>query len=85
MEVILETPFLSFNNADVEFAELKKLTWRLYTVAKALSTTSWVELIDKRKFAKTALDENSKTFIVYVSALEATIIHLSRTTQIATL
>ncbi len=70
MEVILGMPFLSLSNANVEFAELGKLTWRSYTAADALSTTSWVKLIDKREFAKAALDENSKTFVVHVAVIE---------------
>ncbi len=70
MEVVLGMPFLSLSNADVKFAELGKLIWRSYTAAKALLTTSRVELIDKREFAKVALDENSKTFVVHVAALE---------------
>ncbi len=50
----------------------EKLTWRSYTIAEALPTTSRVELIDKREFVKAALDKNSETFVVHVSALEAT-------------
>ncbi len=56
MEVVLGIPFLSLNNVDVEFAKLKKLTWRLYTAAEALSTISQVELIDKKEFAKVVID-----------------------------
>ncbi len=70
MEVVLEMSFLSLSNADVEFAELGKLTWRFYIAAEALPTTSRVELIDKREFAKVALDENLETFVVQVSALD---------------
>ncbi len=75
MEVVLEMPFLSLSNADVKFAELEKLTCRSYTVAEALSTTCWIQLIDKKEFAKVTLDENSKTFVKYVAILEATIIY----------
>ncbi len=85
MKVVLEMPFLSFNNANVKFAELEKLTWRSYIVAEALSITSQVKLIDKREFAKVALDENSKTFVVYIAILEVMTIHLSRTAQIVAL
>ena len=63
-------PFLTFSNADIQFAE-KKLTWRSYIAAEALLTTKWVELIDKKKFPKRVLDEESETFVVYVAALEA--------------
>ncbi len=70
MEVVQGMPFLSLSNADVEFAEQGKLTWRSYTAAEALPTTSRVKLIDKREFAKAVLDENSETFVVHVAALE---------------
>ncbi len=69
MEVVLGMPFLSLSNADVEFAELGKLTWRLYMAAEALPTPSRVEFIDKREFAKAASDENSETFVIHMSAL----------------
>ena len=69
MEMVLKMPFLTFNNADIQFAE-KKLTWRSYTAAEEISTTKWVKLINKKEFAKAALDEESKTFVVHVAALE---------------
>ena len=78
VEVILEILFLIFSNANIEFAELEKLTWRTYTAVKALLTTSWVKFIGKKKFTKAALDENSKTLVIHVSALKAIIIYLSR-------
>ncbi len=77
MEVILGMLFLAFNNADIQFGT-EKLTWRFYTITEALSTSSWVELIDKTGFAKATLDENSKTFVMHVAILEATTIHPSR-------
>lgn len=71
IEVILRMLFLCLGNADVEFTKSRKLTQKSYETIKSLSTTSWVELIDKKIFAKAALDENSKIFTVYVAALEA--------------
>ena len=68
MEVILDMPFLTLSNADVQFIE-KELTWRSYTTAKALPTTKRVELINKKEFAKAALNKNSETFVVYVTSL----------------
>ena len=68
MEVVLGMPFLTLSNADVQFAE-KELTWRTYTTEKALPTTRRVEIIDRKKFAKTALDENVEAFVVHVSSL----------------
>ncbi len=85
MKVVLGMPFLSFSNANVEFAELGQLTWRSYTAAEVLPTTSRVKLIDKREFAKAALDGNSETFMVYVAALELAIampIHPSKASQV---
>ena len=68
MEVVLGMPFLTFSNADIQFAE-KELTWRTYTTEDALPTTRRVELIDKKEFAKAALDENIEVFVVHVSSL----------------
>ena len=42
---------------------------RSYTTAKALLTTQKIKLINKEKFAKAALDENIKTFVVHISFL----------------
>ena len=80
IEIVLEMPCLAHSNVDIEFAEIGKLTWRLYTIAKALPTTNWVELIDKTEFAKAALDKDFETFVVYVATLGAeTLIYLSQT------
>ncbi len=84
MEVVLGMLFLALSNANFQFGA-EKLTWRTYTVAEALPTTSRVKLIDIREFARAALVENSKTFVVHISALETTIIHPSRAAQIAVL
>ncbi len=61
-------PFLSPSNADFQFGA-REFIWRSYTASEALLTTRRVKLIDKKKFAKAALDENSETFVVYVAAL----------------
>ena len=85
MEVVLKMLFLSLSNANVKFAKLEKLTWRIYITVEALSTTSWVKLIDKKKFAKAAPDKNSKTFVVHVAIPEVPttiFIYPSRTSQI---
>ncbi len=62
--------FLSFQNIDIELVELKELTWQSYDIAKALSTTSWVELIDKREFAEVTLDENFEIFMIHIVILK---------------
>ncbi len=84
IEVVLEMPFLALSNADFQFGA-EKLIWRSYTAKEALSTTSQVEFIDKREFAKAALDENFETFVMHVATLKATTIHPSRVAQIAAL
>ena len=68
MEVVLGMPFLSLSNADFQFGA-REFNWRSYTTAEALPTARRVELIDKHEFARTALDENSETFVVHVAAL----------------
>ena len=78
--------FLAFSNADIQF-EAEKRTWRSYTAAEALPIARGVELIDKHKFAKAALNENSETFVVHVAALEALepAVHLFRAPRLAEL
>ena len=71
VEVVLGMLFLTFSNVDVQFVE-KELTWKSYTTAIALPTTKWVELINKKEFAKTELDGNSETFVVHVASLSST-------------
>ena len=84
-EIVLGMPFLTLNNADIQFVE-KELTWRSYTTAKALPTTKRVKFIDKKEFAKAALDENSKTFVVYVTSFNLVLgIYPDREAQIASL
>ena len=84
-EVVLGMLFLTLSNADVQFVE-KEFPWRSYTTVKALSTIKQVELIDKKEVAKVALDEKSKTFIVYVVSLNLTLgIHPDRAAKIASL
>ncbi len=86
IKVVLGMLFLSFSNANVKFAKLGKLTWRSYTIAEALLTINWVELIGKKEFAKTVLNNNSETFMVYIVVLETkTLIYPSQATQIAAL
>ncbi len=86
MEVVLGMHFLAFSNADFQF-DAKEFTWKTYTIIEVLPTTSWVEFIDKREFAKIALDKNLETFVVYVLALEAieNSIYPSQTVQIVAL
>lgn len=62
--------FLALSNADFQFGA-ENFTWRIYTIAEALPTINRVELIDKKEFAKVALDKSSESFVIYVEALKA--------------
>lgn len=62
--------YLAFSNTDIQF-KVEKLTWRFFTTAKTLSTVRQMELINKHKFVNAALNENSKTFVIYIAALKA--------------
>ena len=85
-EIVLGMPFLTLSNANIQFVE-KKHTWRSYTTAEALPTTKQVKLINKKEFAKVALDENSETFVVHVASLSSTPldVHPSQRPQISSL
>lgn len=71
MEMVLGMLFFSLSNIVVDFSETRGLTWRSYTTPEALLITNRVQLIDKYKFSRTALDENAETFVVQVIALKA--------------
>lgn len=60
--VVLCIFFLTISNANIQIAE-KELIWRFYTTTKALPTIKWVEPINKKEFAKTALDVESEMFV----------------------
>ena len=77
VKVVLGISFLTLSNADIKFAQ-KELTWRSYTAAKALPTTNRVEIIDRKEFAKAALDKHVEAFVVHVISLSMMAIHLAR-------
>ena len=77
MEVVLGMPFLTFNNANIQFA-YKELTGRFYITVEALPTTKQVEIMDRKEFAKAALDEHVKAFVVHMTFLLTIAIHLAR-------
>ena len=68
MKVVLGMLFLAFSNADMSVAD-KDLTRRIYTAADALSTTKHMQIIDRKEFAKAALGENFKIFVVHIAFL----------------
>ena len=88
IKVVLRMPFITLSNGNIQFIE-RELTKRFYSAADALSTIKRVELIDKKEFAKTVLDEESETFVVHIAALEALLagiaIHFLQAAQILAL
>lgn len=71
IKVVLKILFPIFSNANFQFGA-KKLTWKSYIIVEALSITSQVELINKKKIAKAAIDKNPKTFVIYILAIDIT-------------
>lgn len=65
--------FLDLSNANFQFGT-EKLILKPYTIAKTLPTISKIKIIDKKKFAKIALNKNCKTFMIYITTLEVLII-----------
>lgn len=61
--------FFILSNIDIQFIE-KKFTWRFYIIAKILLTTKQVEIINKKKFDKTALDKNFEISLIHIIALK---------------
>ena len=68
MKAILRMPFLSLSNAYFQF-NTRVFNWRSYLTAEMLHTAQRVKLIEKHEFTRIALDENSKTFVIYVVVL----------------
>ncbi len=86
IEMVLRMSFLVLNNADFQL-DIKALVSKTYTIAEALPNMSQVELINMREFVNVAINENSKTFVVHISALKITksLIHPFQAAQIAAL
>ena len=68
---------LIFSNVNMSFAE-QKLIGRFYTAIEALLTTKLIEIIDKKKFAKAALDKHIKIFVIYMTFLSTIAIDLAK-------
>ena len=85
MEVVLGMFFLIFSNVDVQFAK-KEVTWKTYITKKAFPTTYQVKIINQKKFAEAALDENVEAFVMHISSLGSRIsIDLAKKTWLALL
>ena len=85
IKVVLGMLFLTFSNADVQFAK-KELTWRTYTTKKAFPTNCQVKIINQKEFTKAPIDENVKAIVVHVNSLGLRMsIHPARKAQFALL
>ncbi len=67
-DIVLRMPFLTMNNADVDF-QVRDLQWRFYTTGDVLPITRQVELIGKKEFAATAFDPEHEVFVIHVATL----------------
>lgn len=76
IDMILRILFLTLLNTDVLFVE-KKLEQKSFITAEALPIIKKVKLINKQEFAIIALDEDVKTFVIYIANLSATLTTLA--------
>lgn len=67
VKVILEIFFLIFSNIIIWFNK-KEVAWRFYTTAETLTTTKQVKIIDRKAFAKAALNKNFEAFVMHVTS-----------------
>lgn len=83
MKAVFWILFLTFSKVDVDFVD-RKLSWKTYTAAYALSMTKRVQIINRKKFVKVALDSSKEVFVVYVAFITSEMaIHVARQVQIA--
>lgn len=75
INVVLRISFLNFKMANIQFIE-QKLIWSTYKTTMALSKRRQVNIINKRKFVKAAINVNNKIFIIYITALANSVIML---------
>ncbi len=84
-DIVLERPFLTMSNADVNF-QARDLQWRSYTTGDILPTIRQVEQIKKKEFTIAALDLKYEALIVHIAALSVASgdeVHPSRRAKIA--
>lgn len=68
IDIVLGMLFLTLSNIKVNFNN-QELKYKLYTLAKALSTIKYIDIIRKKEFAITALDPDNEIFVVYIASL----------------
>lgn len=90
LDMIPTMSFLILSNTDIDFLK-RELQWRSYTIEKTFFTTKWVELVRKKEFAATVLDQRHKIFVVHIAFFASSSnnqeydVYLSHKAQIATL
>lgn len=57
INIILEIPFFSFNNTNINFSKMRKPIRRFYKAVKTLFIIFRIQLIDKHKFTGATLDK----------------------------
>lgn len=70
MKIVLKISFLAFSNKNDGVTKLERVIWRFYITFETLLRTNWIVLNSRREFTKTVLDDNFKTFIIYMIVLE---------------
>lgn len=70
-------PFYLLSNVNGQFIEIERLIQKNHITAIVLFTIKKIELINKKKFIAATLDKKTKIFIVHVTALLATSMHLN--------
>lgn len=77
--------FLIFGNTDILFGE-HKLTWKFFTLTRALLIIKKTKIIDQKKSIKVFLDLTQETFVIHGPSLNPKIlIHLALKAHIALL
>lgn len=77
MEVVLEMPFLSLSNTDINF-DTWELTWRRSIIVEVMPMVKEVKLINKFEFIKAALNKDSEIYIGHIVTPETIGIYLLR-------
>lgn len=62
MSIALGIPFFTMRNENIN----QMLNCKLFIPAEVLSTTKYVELINRKEFAATILNPNNEIFIIYI-------------------
>lgn len=67
INIVLGIPFFALKNAGIKF-DTESFTYKTYNAAEALLIVRRVKFINKHKFARATLNENSETLVVHIAA-----------------